>query len=202
MADHDSIDSQEGDDGPDDRSASPLPESVIETAERLTRRARQASDPDVSQRLHDERRRLLAHFGYRARVREDDRAVLVCYPTDWVVDGTVRPERVEDVDRGIERPLEGPGTVEDWEALAAANFELADRVETEYGEVHGANVRELAKFMNNHYSKPVETATRAELREFLEEYYPRNAWPSAEQRSCVETSIEYAFECVDRPCPY
>ncbi|MFQ3293397.1 MAG: hypothetical protein ACI8VE_000459, partial [Natrialbaceae archaeon] len=40
-----------------------------------------------------------------------------------------------------------------------------------------------------------------EIDEFLTEYFPRNAWPSAEQESVVETSLEYVFETTGVETP-
>ena len=38
-------------------------------------------------------------------------------------------------------------------------------------------------------SETVETATPAERAEFLEEYFPRNVWPTDDQRAVVERSL-------------
>jgi ADP-heptose:LPS heptosyltransferase len=48
--------------------------------------------------------------------------------------------------------------------------------------------------MGNHYLKRVGDATDAEREEFLTDYYPRNAWPSAEQEAIVEESLALAAE--------
>jgi hypothetical protein len=166
-----------------------LPASVVEEAERLTRRARDAVDPNEAAAYRDRRDELLADYEFTARVREDDDAVLVVHPAEWVEDGTVRPERIEDIDRGIERPLEGTADPDDWEGVAERNRELAAAVEAEHGEVHGANARALAEFMSNHYAKPVADATDEELAVFVEEYYPRNVWPTDDQKAVVEESV-------------
>jgi hypothetical protein len=166
-----------------------LPEDVLDRAEELTRLARQAVDDAEAAAYREERERLLAEHDYTARVREDDRAVLVCHPAEWVEDGTVVPERVEDIDRGVERPLEGPGVGAEWEVVAEHNDEVVQQVAAEHGEVHGANARALADFCSNHYAKPIETATDEELDEFVEEYFPRNAWPSDDQTAVVEESV-------------
>ncbi len=174
-------------------SESPLPPHVVDTVERLTKRARNAVDERELQVYRERRGDILDEYEYRARIRDEERAVLVLYPEEWVEDGTVRPEHIEDIDRGIERPLEGVGDGS-WEAVESHNSELVKAVHRAHGPVHGANVRALADFAGNHYLKPIEDLTGEELTQFLEEYYPRNAWPSKDQRSVVETSIEYAFE--------
>ncbi|PSP86188.1 rnhA operon protein [Halobacteriales archaeon QS_1_68_17] len=179
-----------------------LPAEAVDEAERLTRRARQAVDDAEAAAYREDRDALLADHGYEARVREDeDGAVLALYPSDWVEDGTVRPDRIDDLDRGVERPLEGTGDPDDWEDIEAHNAELADRVGREHGGIHGANARALADFMSNHYARRIETASAAELAEFLSEYYPRNAWPSEEQRAVVERSIRLAFEAAGKRPP-
>jgi len=186
---------QETDDG------QPLPEDVVQRAERLTRRAREAVDDNEAAAYCAEREELLAEHDYRARIREEENDVLVMYPDEWLDDGVVQLDAVENLDRGIERPLEGPGDADRWEAIETHNRELAKRVQAEYGEVHGANAHALADFMSNHYAKHIEQATGEELAEFLEEYFPRNAWPSDEQEAVVDISLEYVFECVNAEPP-
>lgn len=172
-----------------DGSEAGLPDSVLDEAERLTRLARRATDEAEATAYRERRSDLLAEHGYEARVREEGRDTLVCYPAEWVVDGTVRPERVENVDRGIERPLEGPGEAAQWEVVADHNREVAAAVADDHGETHGANARALADFASNHYAKPIEDLSSAERSEFVEEYFPRNAWPSDDQTAVVEESV-------------
>jgi hypothetical protein len=50
--------------------------------------------------------------------------------------------------------------------------------------------------MGNHYARRLETAGPRECREFLEEYLPRNAWPTDEQRSEAERSLRLLFEAA------
>jgi hypothetical protein len=152
-------------------------------------------DGDVASEavVHRERRaELLAEHGYTARVREDtDRDVLVLYPTEWTdEDGLVDVTVVEDVDRGFEVPLSGPGDDADWAAVEAHNRAAAELVAAEHGAVHGENAHAFADFMGNHYAKPVERATYGEVEEFLYDYFPRNAWPTDEQRAVVAESVE------------
>ncbi|MFT4923432.1 MAG: hypothetical protein ACI8XM_002658, partial [Haloarculaceae archaeon] len=94
--------------------AGDLPDEVTDEAERLTRLAREAIDDNEAAAYRESRDDLVEEYGFTARVREDDRDTLVLYPSEWVVDGVVHPDRVEDVDRGVERPLEGPGEPEEW----------------------------------------------------------------------------------------
>jgi hypothetical protein len=44
--------------------------------------------------------------------------------------------------------------------------------------------------MGNYYLKKVTEATQEEKTEFKEEYYPRNVWPTEEQLSSLEDSID------------
>jgi hypothetical protein len=178
------------------------PESVVDEAERLTRLARDAVVDEEAAAYRDHREQLLTEHDYTARVREDDtRDVLVCHPTEWVGDGTIRPERIDDLDRGIERPLSGPGDAAEWAVVDEHNREVVADVRAAHGEDHAANVSALADFMGNHYAKPIENATREELEEFLEDYYTRNVWPTDEQRTVVKKSVYLAFEVVDERCP-
>jgi hypothetical protein len=178
-------------------SEQPLPADVVERAEQLTRRAREAVDDNEAAAYREEREELLNEHDYRARVREEEHDVLVMYPDEWLDDGVVQLDAVENLDRGIEQPLEGPGDADRWETVENHNRELAERVASEHGEVHGTNAHALADFMSNHYAKHIEQATGEELAEFVEEYFPRNAWPSDEQEAVVDTSLEYVFECAN-----
>jgi len=179
----------------DDVEEADLPAHALEQAERLTRLARDAVDDAEADAYRRERGTLLAEYGYTARIREDDDGdVLVCYPREWIEDGTVRVENVEDPDRGVERPLEGPGDPEEWEVVADHNRGIAAAVAADHGEVHGANARALADFMSNHYARPIESATDEEVAEFLTEYFPRNAWPDDDQRAVVEESLDLVAE--------
>jgi len=178
-----------------------LPAGVIDEAERLTRRAREAVDPNEAAAYRERRGSLLADHGFRARIREEGRDTLVLYPDEWVEDGTVQPDRIEDIDRGVERPLEGPGEADEWEVIEDHNRELAEAVAADNGPVHGDNAHALADFASNHYAKPVEDLTGAELEEFLEEYFPRNAWPSAQQKEVVTESVRLVFAAADQPVP-
>jgi hypothetical protein len=185
---------------PEEKRETP-PKDVIDEAERLTHLAREAVARDEQDAYRQRRAALLSEHDYTARIREDGRDVLVVYPVEWLEDGTVRPERIEDIDRGIERPLEGPGPGDEWEVVAEHNHDLAEQVRARHGEDHGANARALAAFMNNHYAKPVEQASGDELREFVEEFYPRNVWPTDDQKRIVEGSIRLTFECADERLP-
>jgi hypothetical protein len=189
-------------DSADDAPTGALPGDVVEEAERLTRLARAATDP--GERAAHERRRdeLVADHDFVARVRRDDVGeTLVLHPAEWVEDGTIVRERVEDVDRAVERSLSGPGDPERWETVDEHNRDLAATVRETHGEVHGENAAALATFMSNHYAKRIDAASGDELREFLEEYFPRNAWPTAEQESLVGRSVELVFEAADQPLP-
>lgn len=179
-----------------------LPTEVIDTAERLTRLARRAVDENEAAAYLRERDETLAEYGYVARVREEEpRTVLVCHPDEWLEEGTVRTERIEDIDRAVERPLEGPGEEGDYERVERHNRRIVAEIEETAGNPHGANADAFADFMSNHYVRRVESASVNELREFLTEYYPRNAWPSDEQRNQIEDSLRLVFETTDSSVP-
>jgi len=168
-----------------------LPADTIDEAERLTRLAHEAVDDGAATAYREQRAALLAEHGYTARIREEDTGdVLVCHPDEWVEDGVIRPDRVEDTDRGVEVRLEGPGDPEQWDDVDAENRAVVERVRESHGEVHGATARALADFMGNHYAKPIAEATPEELAEFREEYFPRNAWPTEKQRELLDDSVE------------
>lgn len=175
-----------------------LPENVRKDAERLTRLARNATDDAETNSYRDERDELLAEYGFTARVRTDDmREILVLHPSEWVEGETIRVERIDETDRAFEIPLTGPGDPDDWESVDEHNTSVANAIERKYGEVHGANATAFADFMSNHYARPVESATSDEIDEFLTEYFPRNAWPSDEQKAVVEQSVTYALDETD-----
>lgn len=178
----------------------PLSEEVIEQATQLTRWARRAAQPAATT-YRERRAELVAAHGYTARVRESETNVLVLYPEEWVVDGTVRRDRIDDLDRGVERPLSGDTPDEDWEHVWAHNCDLADTVETSHGPVHGANAQALAEFASNHYAARIERLSSEALHEFITEYFPRNAWPSAEQKAVVEKSVRLTFVTAGEPEP-
>jgi hypothetical protein len=98
--------------------------------------------------------------------------------------------------------LSGPGNPDEWDATDAHNRGIAAAVREDHGDVHGNNAQAFADFMSNHYAKPIEAATAGEVEEFLEEYFPRNAWPSDAQRSVVEASLDHVFEKTGAETPY
>ncbi|RQG96794.1 DUF7108 family protein [Natrarchaeobius oligotrophus] len=194
-----------GSDGSSDRDADDdgdeLPPSVVDEAERLTRLERTATDEAERRARADRRDRLLAEYEFTARVRDDGDAVLVLHPATWHDDGTIRTERIDDLSRAIEIPLEGTDDPDDWDAVDAHNRAIAARVRDRHGDVHGDNAAALADFVGNHYAKRIESMTGAELAEFRSEYFVRNAWPSDSQRDAVEKSIELVYEAADEPVP-
>jgi len=175
-----------------------LPADIQDEVERLTRLARQAVDEDAAAAYRDQRAALLSEHEYEARIREEDTGdVLVCYPAEWVADGVIQPDKVEDTDRGVEIRLSGPGDPDEWDEVEERNRAVVEAVRDDHGEVHGATARALADFMGNHYAKPIAEATPAELAEFREEYFPRNAWPSDRQRDLLDDSVELAVKKAD-----
>ncbi|MFB6109241.1 MAG: rnhA operon protein [Haloplanus sp.] len=177
-----------------------LPEEVVAEAERLTRLARRAVDDAERAAYERDREETLSAYGFVARVRETD-DTLVCHPAEWVEDGTVRVDRVADTDRAAEVSLSGAGDPDDWDEVEAHNAAVVEAVADRTGAVHAANARAFADFMGNHYARRVETATADELREFLDEYFPRNAWPSDDQRAAIARSLELLFEAAEAEMP-
>lgn len=165
-----------------------IPRDAVAEAERLTRLARDATDDAAAAAYRERRDALVAAHDYEPRIREED-DTLVLYPTEWVADGTVQFDRIENTDRGVEVSLSGPGDAERYEAVASHNAAVADRIEREHGAAHAKNVRAFGEFMANHYVKELDRATPGERAEFLEEYYPRNVWPDEDQRAVVEESL-------------
>ncbi len=178
----------------------PLPADVIDEAERLTRLAREAVDEAAAAAYRDEREALVAEYDYEPRVREDD-DTLVLHPQEWLDDGTVQMDKIDDVDRGVEVTLSGPGNADDWAAVEARNRELAAAVAETHGEPHGPTAHALADFAGNHYAKSITELTAAELDEFRADYLPRNAWPSEAQLAELEESIAYTFAAADASVP-
>ena len=177
-----------------------LPEPAVDAAERLTRLAREAVDPAEVDAYRADRAETLADHGFTARVREED-DTLVLHPEEWLEDGTVRVGRIEDTDRAVEVSLSGAGDPDDWEEIETHNAALVEAVAAEHGEPHGANARAFADFMGNHYARPMDSAGADEVREFLDDYFPRNAWPSEKQRDAVRASVRYVFEAADERTP-
>jgi hypothetical protein len=174
-----------------------LPPEAVDEAERLTRLARRAGDPDERTAYRERRGRLLDRHGYVARLREAD-DTLVCYPARWVDEtGTVRPSAIDDTDSAVEIPFSGPGDPEAWDAVEADNAALVAAVAEAAGDdasVHRANARAVADFAGNHYAKRIERLAPDEVAEFREEYFPRNAWPGERQRALLDRSLELLFE--------
>ena len=176
-----------------------LPADTQDEVERLTRLARQAVDDGAAAAYRDQRAALLDDHDYEARIREEDTGdVLVCYPSEWVEDGVIQPDMVDDTDRGVEIRLSGPGDPEAWDDVEAENRTVVDRVRADHGDVHAATARALADFMGNHYAKPIADATPDELAEFREEYFPRNAWPTEAQRELLDDSVDLTVKKAER----
>ncbi|MFB6133045.1 MAG: rnhA operon protein [Halanaeroarchaeum sp.] len=187
----------------DGAGATGLPPSAVEEAERLTRLARDAVDEEEADAYRDRRASLLDEYGFTARVREDDDGeTLVCHPREWLDEtGVVDVAAIEDTDRAAEVRLSGPDDQGVYEEAEDRNRPLVEAIREDHDPVHAANARAFADFMGNHYASPVDDATARHVREFLEEYYPRNAWPTDEQAAVVEASLRRLFEEADEPYP-
>ncbi len=171
-----------------------LPAAIRETALGLARKESRSSAEEAA-RLRARREALLEEFGFTSRIRdEDERAVLVCYPSEWIVEGTIDREAIDDIDRAVELPIDGPVDPESWSALATDNQKLAKQVHTHHGPIHGNNADAFVVFMNNHRARPVRSATSDDIEEFLTEYYPRNAWANEDERAVVEDSLDLLFK--------
>lgn len=166
--------------------AEELPPDVRQRAVMLGRQlVEREADEEISKRLAE----LLGPHGFQPHVRSDeDGAVLVCVPAEWTVDGSVDPEAIEDVSRAIELPLTGAAHAE-WEQVAAQNARVAARVAEECDATHAANARAFATFMSNHRARPITHATESDVEEFVQEYYPRNAWPSEAEAAVIGKSV-------------
>ncbi|WP_254764573.1 DUF7108 family protein [Natrinema marinum] len=192
----------DGADRPDENDGEELPRGVVDEIERLTRLERTAVDENEADAYETRRDDLLDEYEFTARIRDDDGDdVLVCHPAEWQADGVIRTDRIEDIDRAVEIPLEGTGDPNDWDKVDARNRELVADVRAAHGEVHGDNAALLADFAGNHYAKPIASLTSAEITEFRTEYFVRNAWPSEKQREMIGESIELAFETAGEPIP-
>lgn len=177
-----------------------VPEETIERVVTLIRRARDAVDPAEADAYHEAIDELLSEHGFTWRIRsEDTRDVLVVHPDEWTENGAIQVERIEDIDRAREVQLSGSEDPDDWDVVDAHNREIAQLVHKAHGPIHGANADAFADFMSNHYAKPVESATRREREEFLEEYFPRNAWPTDAQKRVIEQSISLVFSVASNP---
>ena len=206
-ADGEEADAADEADGPDDRVPD-VPVEAVDETERLTRLARAAesseSTPEIEEAADQYRERrdaLAAQYGYTARVRDEDDA-LVLYPDEWMEDGTVRLDRVEDTDRAVEVSLSGPGDADRYREVAAYNEAVAEAVAEREADVHARTAETFAAFMSNHYVRQVDDATPDMRAEFREEYLVRNGWPTDEQLAVVDESlsvIESVAADVDDP---
>lgn len=195
-----SDDSGVGDDAAARTEAVPAP--VVDEAERLTHLAREAVDDDEAAAYRAGRDQRLDAHAFSARVREDESGeTLVLHPREWVEDGTIQPDRIEDTDRAIELSLSGTDSPDDWQAVDDHNRDLVEAVRAAHGDVHAANASVLADFAGNHYAKPIESLTAAELREFADDYVTRNAWLDDERTAALEDSVRYAFDAAKERVP-
>lgn len=183
-----------------------LPSHVVTEALRLTRLAQRAPENasvehDIDRatlseaaRYRQDRADLLEAHGYRARIREDDRGrTLVCYPAEWLSNGEAALGMIEETDRAVERRLDGTGRSREWESVAQHNQTIAEAVANAHGRPHDRTARSFARFMSSHRVRHIETATAADIREFVDEFFRRNTWPIEAQRSTVMRSLRYTL---------
>ena len=180
-----------------------IPADAIDEAERLTRLARNATDDAEAEHYRARRQEVAADYGYTPRVRETD-DTLVLYPSEWVESGEVQLGRIDDTDRAVEVSLSGPGDADRYRAVAAYNDAVVEAVAEHADEVHVKNAQSFATFASNHYVRPVDDVTPEMRAEFREEYFPRNAWPTAAQVDALGESLELVTEiaaALDDPRP-
>jgi len=200
--DTDSIDSGSADTNSTDNAADdaePLPDAVVDDAERLTRLARQAADESERKAYRADRDETLAAHDYTARVRDED-DTLVLYPDEWLDGDTVELDRIDDTDRAVEIPL--------WAAATTRGPLLRPTT---------PRLSRLSARLTGRFTRPTPgrlriswatiTVDESRLRrltissEFREEYYPRNVWADADQQAAVDASLEYLFAVADTECP-
>lgn len=170
-----------------------IPVDAIDEAERLTRLARDTADDAEAEHYRARRQEVTADHDYTPRVRETD-DTLVLYPSEWVESGEVQLDRIDDTDRAVEVSLSGPGDADRYRAVAAYNDAVVAAVAERADEVHAENARSFAAFASNHYVRPVDDMTPELRTEFREEYFPRNAWPTAAQTAALDASLELVAE--------
>ncbi|SDC46956.1 rnhA operon protein [Natrinema hispanicum] len=201
MTDPNAIDGDEdGDEAASDETD--LPRDVADEVERLTRLKRTTVDDNEATAYEQRRDDLLDEHDFTSRIRDDDGDdVLVLHPEEWHEDGVIRTDRIEDIDRAVEIPLEGTGDPDEWDDVDAHNRDLVATVRDTHGDVHANNAAILADFAGNHYAKPIESLTGDDLAEFCTDYFVRNAWPSDDQQEVIAESIELIFETADERVP-
>jgi hypothetical protein len=180
-----------------------IPADAVDEAERLTRLARDAAGDAEAEHYRARRREVAADYHYTPRVRETD-GTLVLYPSEWVESGEVQLGRIDDTDRAVEVSLSGPGDADRYRAVAAYNEAVVEAVAERADEVHVENARSFATFASNHYVRPVDDVTPEMRAEFRDEYFPRNAWPTAAQVDALSASLELVAEVaatLDDPGP-
>jgi hypothetical protein len=168
-----------------------IPEEVRERAAELTRHARTTGEEAAADRYRRERASLLDAYGYTSRVRDAD-DTLVLHPGDWLEDGTVRLDRIDDTDAAVEIPL--AGSSDDWAAVEAHNRRVVEAVAAEHGGAHAGAVSALADYAGNHHERRIEDLTAIQLDRFRTEYVPRNTWLTDEQRAVLEEAVTIARE--------
>ncbi len=95
-----------------------------------------------------ERDEILAEYDYTARISNDETGTYSSAIPSKGDDGVIRPERVDDIDRGVEIRLSGPGDPDEWAEIDAANRAVVEAVTEAHGETHGANAA-LASLWSN-----------------------------------------------------
>lgn len=170
---------------------------LVERIAELTRQVRRADGPEAD-RIERIREGFLDVMDAHVHVREDDTGtVLVVYPADWRAGDTVEPDHIDDPTRAVEVPLEGVAGDDAWSAVMDYNTTIVDQVTERHGPVHGANAEALATYLGNHHLRRIDEVTEEELRDFLDEYYPRNVWPTDEEAAVVRQSVRLTREAAD-----
>lgn len=130
--------------------------------------------------------------GYRARLRDDD--VLVLHPDDWLDDEGVLHGDV-DPDDALEIHLGDSGGAEE---ARMRNDDLLEGFEADVeDEDVRFNVERFAEYCENHHGVAVDEVTSQQVEEFVDEYYPRNVWPSGSAEEKLESSLRALGRYVD-----
>ncbi|MFB6198554.1 MAG: rnhA operon protein, partial [Halobacteriaceae archaeon] len=173
-----------------------IPPEDVDKIVRLTKLSLRATDPDEAEAYREHRDSIAEDHEYLVRLRDGD--TVICHPEEWLDDeGKIKMNAIDDTDRAIEREFDTGRADESWERIDSHNKDIARRVFEEYGATHGENAKAFADYMSNHVAKRVEDASSTEIDVFLRDYYPRNAWPSDEQRTLVVKSIRHMLEIAE-----
>lgn len=181
------------------RRARTLDDGPARRARDVGRDAAEGSDPSSDrtdvQEIRRERDAIAERHGYGVRLRDAD-DVLVCYPLDWLDDGTVDLDSVEDLDRAVEVSLGGGS--DDVADVRDANDAVVEPVLEEADDAVGYDAAAFAEYCENHHRARLGEVSRTQVERFLEEYYPRNVWPPDGAEDRVEEALRRVLDRAGR----